>query len=523
MSTELITALQSAELYDHRIDSFQLIETHISWVILTGDYVYKIKKPVDFGFLDFTTLNKRHHFCQEELRLNQRLAPDLYLNLVTINGTPEAPTINGQGPVLDYAIKMKQFPQEGLLDKLQAEQKITAAHITELGQLIAQFHLNIESAPVDSRFGTPAQVYAPVAQNFEQIRQMIDQPALLKQLENLEAWAKSTFDRLQPVFAKRKAEGFIRECHGDIHLGNITLYQNQVVLFDCIEFNDDFRWIDTICDLAFILMDLQNRGLEGFSHILLNHYIAITGDYDGLTLLHFYLAYRAMVRAKIALFTGAAPGMDEARQAEWLATYTQYADLAESYALIPSRLCLIGHGVSGAGKSTLGNALIENFAVIHIRSDVERKRMFNLAANQSSQSELDAGIYTKEATQATYRRLYDLAQTVLKSDYSVYIDAANLQKWQRDSCQRVAEENGVPSILISCQTDENTIREWLKQRQKTGQDASEATLPVLNKQLLTQQPLTAEEHSQALIADMSSPASVNDVMTSLKKKLAMAD
>ncbi|PID44562.1 MAG: hypothetical protein CSA52_01775 [Gammaproteobacteria bacterium] len=519
MSTELITALQSAELYDHDVESFQLIETHISQVILTGEYAYKIKKPVDFGFLDFSTLEKRHHFCKEELRLNQRLAPDLYLNLITITGTPEAPVIDGDGPVLEYAIKMKQFPQEGLFDKLQAEQKITSSHIAELGQLIAHFHLNIEPAPADSRFGTPDQVYAPVNQNFEQIREMIDQPALLGQLENLEAWAKATFDRLQPLFEKRKAEGFIRECHGDIHLGNITLYQGKVVLFDCIEFNDDFRWTDTMSDLAFILMDLQERGLDSYARTLLNQYLAITGDYDGLALLHFYQAYRAMVRAKIALFTRASPGMDEAMQARLLASYTKYADLAETCSMVPACACLIGHGVSGSGKSTIGKTLIENFGAIHIRSDAERKRLFDLAATESSRSEPDGGIYTKEATQRTYQRLHDLAQTILQAGYTVFIDATNLLASQRDGFQQVAEENGVPGVLISCQTDENIVRQWITQRQGRGQDASEATLEVLDRQLATQQPLTAEEKGHALVVDAASTVSVSNLVECLKKRL----
>ncbi len=519
MSTELINALQTPELYDHPVDQFQVIETHISWVILTGDYVYKIKKPVNFGFLDFTSLEQRAHFCREELRLNQRLAPALYLDVLPITGNADAPALNGDGPIIDYAIKLRQFPQENLLDQVLARDALTPAHITELGRLIADFHQQIDTAPPESRFGTPDQVYAPVGQNFDQIRPMLDDPSLLKQLDHLQAWAESTFARLKDTFGHRKAEGFIRECHGDIHLGNITLVDGQVVLFDCIEFNDDFRWTDVACDLAFILMDLQSRGLQHYARQLLGEYLEVTGDYESLEILRFYKAYRAMVRAKIALFTRAAPGMPEEKQKELLESYAKYAELADSYTLLPNRVCFIGQGVCGSGKSTVGRILNEEFGALPLRSDVERKRLFQLPAKAASGSPLDGGIYTPEASARTYQRLEDLARMALMAGYPVFIDATNLAVAHRDRFQQVAEETGVASVLISCQTPEATVRQWVEAREKAGQDASEAGVAVLEKQLTALEPLTDEERTHAIIVDAANAESIAGLVARIRCKL----
>ena len=220
MSQALIAALQNPALFAHPVKEFQVIETHISWVLLTGDYAYKIKKPMNFGFLDFTELSSRAHFCAEELRLNQRLTQDLYLEVLPITGSVEAPQLGGTVPVLDYALKMRQFPQSQLLSTLQANGELTTAHIDAMAEQIARFHLEAPRVPAEHEAGTPDSVMAPVRQNFEQIRPLLNDKADLLQLDALQAWAESSFERLKPLLAQRKAEGFIRECHGDIHLGS---------------------------------------------------------------------------------------------------------------------------------------------------------------------------------------------------------------------------------------------------------------------------------------------------------------
>lgn len=521
MSSDLIAALQNPELYDHEVDGFQIMETHISWVILTGPYAYKIKKPMDFGFLNFTTLDKRRHYCHEELRLNRRLAPALYLDVLPISGTSESPVLGGDGEAFEYAIKMAQFPQEGLLDQLQAQDKLTNDHIDALADQIAQFHQTIQPVAQDSALGSAAEAFAPMQQNFDQIRPLISDTDLLAQLDQLEAWTQDTYTRLQPVLEQRKAQGFVRECHGDIHLGNVTVYQNQVVLFDCIEFNDEFRWIDIINDIAFLVMDLEDRGLQSMANRALNAWLEATGDFEGLQLLTFYKAYRAMVRAKVALFTMGAPGMSDAAKAELMERYRRYANLAESCMAIPNRFMLIMHGVSGSGKTTVGNGIIEALGVIRIRSDVERKRLFGLAPTDKSHSDIDSGIYTDEATNQTYTRVGEIASQVLSFGYPVLIDATHLKQWQRQALQDSAEANGVPDLIVACEANIETIRRWLTERAEAGNDASEASLQVLDRQLASLEPLTEEEQQHTLVIHTENAAETTELANLIKAHLKL--
>ncbi|MFO6003290.1 phosphotransferase, partial [Pseudomonas aeruginosa] len=262
MSQTLIAALQNPALYPHPVERFEVIETHISWVLLTGPYAYKIKKPMDFGFLDFTSLDKRRFYCNEELRLNQRLTDDLYLEVLPITGSEEAPRIGGDGEAIEYLLKMRQFPQDNLLAAIQGRGELSNQHIDELAEQIAHFHQNTPKVPLEHPLGTAESCMAPVRQNFEQVRPLLKDKADLQQLDALEAWAESSFERLLPVLQERKAKGFIRECHGDIHLGNAALIDGRVVLFDCIEFNEPFRFTDVCADFAFLAMDLEDRGLK---------------------------------------------------------------------------------------------------------------------------------------------------------------------------------------------------------------------------------------------------------------------
>ncbi|MCG8611423.1 MAG: AAA family ATPase [Pseudomonadales bacterium] len=521
MSTDLIKALQNPELYDHPVAEFKVMETHISWVILTGPYAYKIKKPVNFGFLDFSTLTQREHFCKEELRLNRRLAESLYLDVIPITGTPDTPAFNAGGEPFEYAIKMEQFAQEGLLDRLQENNALKAEHIDQLSDIIAEFHQKIEPVANTTQLGTPEAIFAPVAQNFEQIRPLLNDDKQLKQLEQLEGWANSAYARLKDEFQRRKDEGHIKECHGDIHLGNVTLQDNKVILFDCIEFNDDFRCIDTLSDLAFLLMDLENRGLDHFSRRLFNRYLEKTGDYQALPLVYFYKAYRAMVRAKIALFTMGNPSLDDAARAELLDTYQRYADLAERYSFVPNRYLLLTHGLSGSGKSTVAKALVESLGVIQLRSDVERKRLCALAVNSDATAAVGEGIYTQEITQKTYERLATLSELALHSGFAVLIDATNLKRWQRTLCSEIAEKEGVACILIDCDADPETIKTWITQRAETGQDASDATLEVLEAQQQSQEPLDAEEQEHTLKVRTDEEGQVEALINSLRKKLSL--
>ncbi len=517
VSQALINALQNPALYPHAVTEFKVIETHISWVLLTGPYAYKFKKAVDFGFLDFTTLAARKHFCEEEVRLNQRLTRDLYLEVLPITGSESEPRLDGEGPVIEYAVKMRQFPQSQLLGEIQARGDLTPEHVDALAAQIASFHLSAPQVPVEHPLGTAEAVMSPVRQNFEQIRPLLSDSADLQQLDALEAWAETSFERLRPLLEQRKADGFIRECHGDLHLGNATLLDGQVVLFDCIEFNEPFRLIDVVCDAAFLAMDLEDRGLRGLSRRFASGWLELTGDYAALPLLNFYKAYRAMVRGKVNLFRLAQEESAE-RRAAILRQYRGYASLAERYSAIPSRFLAITHGVSAVGKSHVALRLTEEFGAIRLRSDVERKRLFGEQPS-AERDRLASGIYSPQASETTYAHLHSLAAGALQAGFPVVIDATYLKQAQREAAWGIAEENGVPFLIVDCQAPEALIAEWLQERQAEGTDPSDATLEVVRAQQASAEPLTDVEQQNCRRVDTHLDASLDDLVARLRQRL----
>ncbi|MFS0825906.1 bifunctional aminoglycoside phosphotransferase/ATP-binding protein [Pseudomonas phoenicis] len=516
MSQALIDALQNSALYPHPVDGFQLIETHISWVLLTGEYAYKIKKPMNFGFLDFTDLDKRRHFCNEELHLNQRLTDGLYLDVLPITGSVEAPVIGGEGEALEYVLKMRQFPQANMLSALQANGELTAEHIDQLARQIAAFHLDAPRVPDTNPLGSPHHVMEPVEQNFEQIRPFLKDSADLQQLDNLQAWAQSTYQRLESLMLTRKADGFVRECHGDIHLGNATVIDGNVVIFDCIEFNEPFRMTDVYADIAFLAMDLEDRGLKWLARRFISQYLELTGDYQGLELLNFYKAYRALVRAKVALFSLSADA-DGVQRATTLRTYRNYANLAESYSAIPSPLLAITHGVSAVGKSHVAMRLVEALGAIRVRSDVERKRLFG---EQSARAEaLASGIYAEDASIATYQRLHQLATTILKAGLPVVLDATYLKQDQRHAAAHVASETGVPFLILDCHAPEAVILSWLEQRRSEQSDPSDATLEVVKAQQAGREPLDEQEALLSKRVDTHQASAMDELIEQIRQRL----
>lgn len=505
MTAELIASLQNPSLYDHPVEQFQVIETHISWVILTGPYAYKIKKPMDFGFLNFKQLADRQFFCQEELRLNQRLTKDIYLEVLPITGTLLEPMISGDGEPIEYMLKMRQFPQSQLLSQLQFHGELTAEHIDQLSKQIAEFHMSTPVVAADNELGSPEMVMAPVKQNFEQIRAMLPaDEAGYNQLDELEAWAHSCYERLEPLLSERKAKGFIRECHGDIHLNNAAILDGKVVIFDCIEFNEPFRFTDVTADIAFLIMDLEDRKLNTFANRLLNNYLEETGDYQSLLLMNFYKAYRAMVRAKVALFS-LGQTTDKKAQEAILEQYYNYANLAERYTLLPPRYLLITNGISAVGKSYVSSKVVERFGSIRVRSDRERKRLLGGEIGQKN-------LYSPEASIATYNRLCQLAKECLQAGYGVILDAAYLKQRERAKAKLVAEDAGVPFLIIECQAPLEVIKENLLIRMQKGNDPSDATLEVVRNQLQWLEPISNDERSMTVTVEPKEEESIEHLI-----------
>ncbi len=515
----LIQALHNPACYGHPAQDIQVVETHISWVLLTGSFAYKIKKPVNFGFLDFSTLEQRRFYCGEDLRLNRRLAPQLYLDLVRITGEPTAPVLNGPGAVIEYAVKMVQFPQEAQLDRLLARGALGPEHIDLLAQELGEFHGRIDIAGNDKPFGEPDSVYEPVHQNFEQIRPRID-PQDQAQLRRLEIWSELTFAELKSSFAERKRQGFIRECHGDAHLANMAWLEGRMVFFDCLEFNANLRWIDVMSELAFVVMDLDDRGRPDLARRALNTYLEHTGDYAGLSVFRFYLVYRALVRAKVACIRLRQSGLSEQEQQQARDQYRSYADLADRYTQASTAALIITHGLSGSGKTTITQSLLETGDAVRVRSDVERKRLHGLASQARSGSGIDTGLYSTEAGQRTYAHLTTLAEIILRAGYTVIVDAAFLKRTQRDRLHALATQMRVPFVMLDIGAPENVLRERVRRRVQRGHDASEADLAVFAHQLATQEPLMAEELPHVITIDSERPLDMGALVKTLRAQPA---
>jgi len=499
----LIAALRDPARYPHPAGTVERIETHISHVLLAGEYAYKIKKPVNLGFLDFSTLAARRFYCEEELRLNRRLAPQLYLELVAICGSARAPVLvpavgtTEEAGVIEYAVKMRRFPQSALYDRLAASGELASRHIDALAGVIADFHLRVPACALQDPYGSAQAIEAPMLENFGQIRALLG-PQLaaagrLAAVDRIEDWSRQTHSELVQVFEERRKDGFIRECHGDLHLGNIAWIDGATVPFDGIEFNANLRWVDVLSEVAFLVMDLQVRGRDDLASRFLNAYLEATGDYAGLAVFDAYRVYRAMVRAKIAAIrAGQADAGEDIRRAA-LADVAAHIDLAQRLIEPRHPALVLMHGPSGSGKTVVSQVLLEAGGMVRLRSDVERKRLEGLAPGTRSGSGQDRGLYREEATRATYAELDRLARRVLAAGRPVVVDAACLRRWQRELFRALASEAQLPWLIVACSADEALLRERVARRSLLGEDASEADLAVLARQLASAELLAEDE------------------------------
>ncbi|SFP95843.1 hypothetical protein SAMN05216419_103824 [Nitrosomonas cryotolerans] len=517
----LIEALQNPILFHHPVTKFKVIETHISWVLLTGQYAYKIKKPVNFGFLDFSSLKKRHFYCKEEVRLNQRLAPRLYLEVVAIYGSAEQPNLDGQGSAIEYAVKMLQFPQSVQLDRFLAKQTLPHHIINKLAKIVADFHLSIESAPDNSELGSLEHIQQLVIENFQHIHLCSHAVTASSILMKLEQWSRQQLDELTEIFQQRRSQGFIRECHGDMHLKNIALWNDDIIIFDCIEFNKSFFWIDVMNDIAFLAMDFEARQHDILTTRFLNRYLEITRDYSGVQLLRFYKVYRALVRAKVAALRANQKPAGTQKQSKISQDFLSYLKLAERYINPITPCLLINHGLSGSGKSFVSHMLLEKYPAIRIRSDVERKQLFNTPTNQGqTHSNIpEQGIYTFAATRKTYAQLTKIARDLLMAGYSVIVDAANLKQQQRQLLIELADLLRIPYLIIDYQASVKTLHQRIKDRIQHADDVSDATSAVLEYQIKIAEPFSSAERLRVLTIDTEKEIKIDDIIHHIQEKI----
>lgn len=497
----LIQGLQRPDAYAHPVTNFQVLETHISWVILTGSFAYKIKKPVNFGFVDFTTLTRRQHFCAEEVRLNRRLAPELYLRVCPIFGEREHATLCGSGDPIEYAVQMRQFDQRDLLPAVLARGELRTEHLNRLADDLAAFHRHAAVVPTHQPWGTPAAVRRPVFDNLKTLAEFGKKPDVIAMLHQ---WSEQEFARLTPWFEQRRATGRVRECHGDLHLGNMVLLKDTIRAFDCLEFNPNLSWTDVIAELAFVVMDLQDRGRPDLALRLLNQWLEETGDYDGLNGWRWYIVYRALVRAKVAALRVQQTERDELNSAAFETELQTYLALAREWTAARPTAVILMHGLSGSGKSFVSERISDHFAAVRVRSDVERKRLFGQWGDAGPR-QLTGDLYSAATTETLYREvLASYVARILDAGFPAVVDATCLHEWQRAVFRDLAIQRGVPFLIVSLETRPEVLRQRIRDRRAASREPSDADEGVLELQLAGYQPLQPEDQVAAVIVKTES-------------------
>ena len=495
LDTTLIDALREAL----RLETGQpvaLVETHISWVLLTRTLAFKLKKPVCLPFLDFGSVQARKHFCDEELRLNRRFAPALYIDMAPVCGTRDAPHIGGEGTPIDHVVRMRRFPASSLLLDLLETDQLEPSHLDGFAQRLAVLHGSAERATTVSGLGGPERVFRAVTNVLAALRAQGSD----SRLDAVGAWVLEQGQALHMAWTARQQSGTVRECHGDLHMANVVLVDGALTPFDCIEFDPALRWIDVMSDVAFLTMDLKAHGRDDLAFRFLDAWLQHSGDYKGLQVLRFYEVYRALVRA---MASGLGPrGPQGAVRPDYLACAAQLAQQPGDDARL-----MITHGFSGSGKSSVASQLLCAAGAVRLRSDVERKRLHGLGPLARSAG-LGLDIYGAEATRRTFERLRACARDALLAGYPVIVDATFLRSAERQHFRTLAAELRVPFTILDCRADTETLRRRVAARDAAGTDASEAGLAVLERQLESHDPLQANERGLAIEVSIQDPVDI---------------
>lgn len=490
MDTTLVCALREA-LQRETGQPVTLVETHISWVLLTQTMAFKLKKPVRLPFVDFSSIEARRHFCEEELRLNRRFAPALYLDVAPVCGTGDSPRIGGAGVPIDHVVRMRRFPESSLLRDLLPARRLEPGLLDGFARRLAALHGAAERAAPVTGFGSPDLIARAATDVLSALQSQVQgDEARRAALAALGTWVQEQSQALRMAWIARRQGGAVRECHGDLHTANVVLVDGVLTPFDCIEFDPALRWIDVMSDVAFLTMDLKAHGHGDLAFRFLDAWLQHSGDYPGLQVLRFYEVYRALVRA---MASGLGPGTaaGEARP-DYMACATRLTVQPEGGARL-----MITHGFSGSGKSSVALQLLCAAGAIRVRSDVERKRLYGLDP-QARSAALGLDIYSAEATRRTFDRLRACARDALLAGYPVIVDAAFLRIAERRSFEALATELRVPFTILDCSASPATLRRRVADRDAAGIDASEAGLAVLERQLEGHDPLETDERAATI-------------------------
>lgn len=506
MERHHIEALLDPAAYGERTTSVSIVQTHVSFLFLTDTHVYKIKKPVDFGFLNFTTLDRRRFFCEEEVRLNRRLCPDVYLGVVELRESPSGVSFHGSGTVIDYAVRMKRLPGERMLDRLLAEGKVGEEDVRRIARVIGEFHLHAERGREIDGYGGIETIRCNWEENFRQIAPFVSRVLSENDLRLLRRWVERFLGKRPDLFARRVAQGHIRDCDGDIHSENICL-DDRVYIFDCIEFNARFRCTDTASDIAFLLMDLEFRGRRDLAEILLDEYLAVTDDLELPEVLDFYRVYRACVRGKVESFRLDDPQVSESDKGAVRESARRHFRLVRGF-ILRRELCpslIAFSGLMGTGKSTLAQGLSFQLGLDLVSSDILRKELAGVPATEHRRDAFNEGLYSPEFTRLTYGEMLRRARESLRAGRGVVVDASFSRREDRACFAGLAREMGVPLHFFHAACPETVIMGRLEARTDEPLQVSDGRMELLARQRDDFEPISAGEEG-CLEVDTSPPS-----------------
>jgi len=506
MLPELAQALLEPKAYPQAPGKIELVQTQMSFVFLTDDYVYKVKKSVNLGYLDYTTEEKRQFYCQREVELNRRLCPEVYLEAVPITRDRGTIWVEGRGEVIEHAVKMRRLPQEAMMDALLANNRVTPEMITRVAQKLAAFHQKAETNANISAFGEIKAITRNTDENFTQTEKYIGKTISQDKYRRIKDYTDSFIQENTSLFDKRIAEGRIRDCHGDLHAAHIC-FTNGICIYDCIEFNDRFRYCDVASEVAFLAMDLDHYGRADLSRIFVSAYVDQSQDRELVKLLDFYKCYRAYVRGKVESFKLDDPYIAPAEKSQTLEIATSYFDLAHAYTKSKPVL-LITTGLVGTGKTFLAQALAKRLGLAVISSDVTRKQLASIPITEHRFEEFDSGIYSPELSRKTYDKMFSEARDILSDRGSVILDASFIKAEERLKAKKLAEEMSADFLIIECTLDEESIKQRLAQRLEEG-SASDGRWEIYEPQKRQFDPVVEVPPQKHVIIDTSKPVEEN--------------
>lgn len=471
---EFVEKLRDPSVYGSNVNSVKLLQTHISYVALTGKYAYKIKKPVNFGFLDFSTIEKRKFFCEEELRLNRRLCPDIYLDVVPITESDGILRVNGDGKIVDYAVKMEEFSQEKIMRHIMMKKEVDVEIFDKISDILVGFYSKNRDSDKIKSYGSIKSIRYNTDENFEQMKEFIDVSISKEYYDFIKKTTNSFLEEKKDFFEKRIKNGFIKDCHGDLHTGNIVIDNDKICIFDCIEFNKRFRYGDVASDIGFLAMDLDFLGYPYHSSYFIERYVEKSSDFNVFDVLNFYKCYRAFVRGKVNSFRLNESGLSQSEKKGIISTCRRYFNLAKYYASLCSlqlrdktrSLLFVVTGLTGTGKTTIAGKISVDYHAFKISSDRLRKELAGVDIYERHYDKYNTGLYSPEKMRQVYDKMFENTVSLLRNNRNVVLDATFKTNALREEAVRIAKENNALCLFIYCNCPEDKVKKYLNERVK---------------------------------------------------------